>query len=220
MKRKGFNLIEMIIVGAIIGLVFLLTAPLVKSFGMVNERTRVQNEVDREFAVVSKFIKKQVRSGRNTRDDEKLTYKNIDGDEKKIDHVGYSKVFEIEKDSFYEDKLKKVNDDTEGKILFIEIPDEDSLKYAFFIFEKDDDSEIGSLIYTEAEAYESDDSIDFRMVDMADEEILMENVSSASFEMSSEGVVTFSIDLDVGEFEGKIKDSIRESAVSRIDLNI
>ncbi|ADO82503.1 pilus assembly FimT family protein [Ilyobacter polytropus] len=217
MKRKGFNLIEMIIVGAIIGLVFLLTAPLVKSFGMVNERIRVQNEVDREFAVVSKFIKKQVRSGKNTRENEKLTYTKSDGSEKTIDGVGYSKVFETETDfvnfsDLYYDDLKKKDDDKEGNVLFVEIPSESGSKYAFFVF-KEDENQKGQLIYTEVD----EDATDFGLVA---EEVLMENVSSASFELSSEGVVTFSIDLDVGEFEGKIKDSIRESAVSRIDLKI
>jgi hypothetical protein len=48
----------------------------------------------------------------------------------------------------------------------------------------------------------------------------MENVSSAIFELSTDGVVTFTVDLDVGDYEGKIKDSISESAVSRIDLDI
>lgn len=141
MKRKGFNLIEMIIVGAIIGLVFLLTAPLVKSFGMVNERIRVQNEVDREFAVVSKFIKKQVRSGKNTRENEKLTYTKSDGSEKTIDGVGYSKVFETETDfvnfsDLYYDDLKKKDDDKEGNVLFVEIPSESGSKYAFLFLKR------------------------------------------------------------------------------------
>jgi len=210
MKRKGFNLIEMLIAGAIIGLVFLLTAPLVKSFGMVNERIRVQNEVDREFAVVSKFIKKQVRSGRMDRSED--TIKDKDG----TNVNGYSALFSFDGEVTTEqiinnsvdlifDDLKITSDD--ANILFIETPDESNSKYAFFIFRK------GNLIYYELS--ESDTAYNSK-----NEEVLMENVSSASFELSSEGVVTFSIDLDVGEFEGKIKDSIRESAVSRIDLNI
>jgi len=214
MKRKGFNLIEMLIVGAIIGLVFLLTAPLVKSFGMVNERIRVQNEVDREFAVVSKFIKKQVRSGRRTTE---LIDEDSDGDND-ID-VAYVAAFDFDKDNTdkkiekftdlsLETKLKSSGDIEEGSgpVLFLEIPYEESdgslnSKFVFFIYDNN------QLKYIE----DFDDST---------EEVLMENVSSASFELSKEGVVTFSIDLDVGEFEGKIKDSIRESAVSRIDLNI
>ncbi len=214
MKRKGFNLIEMIIIGAIIGIVFTLTAPLIKSFGMVNERIRVQNEVDREFAVVSKFIKEQVRAGRNTRDDEKLTYTYIDGGETKekdISDVGYSKVFKTKEDfdhfsDLYYDDLEKKGDGDESNILFIEIPSESGSKYAFFVFKN------GRLIYTEVD----DDATDF---DEDNEEVLMENISSATFEFE-DGVVTFFIDLDVGDYEGKIKDSIRESAVSRINLDI
>jgi prepilin-type N-terminal cleavage/methylation domain-containing protein len=216
MKRKGFNLIEMLIVGAIIGLVFLLTAPLVKSFGMVNERTRVQNEVDREFAVVSKFIKKQVRSGRRTTE---LIDEDSDGDND-ID-VAYVAAFDFDKDNTdkkiekftdlsLETKLKSSGDIEEGSgpVLFLEIPYEESdgsfdSKFVFFIYDEDNKQ----LKYIEE-------------FDEDTEEVLVENVSGASFEVSSEGVVTFSIDLDVGEFEGKIKDSIRESAVSRIDLNI
>jgi hypothetical protein len=196
--------------------VFLLTAPLVKSFGMVNERTRVQNEVDREFAVVSKFIKKQVRSGRRTTE---LIDEDSDGDND-ID-VAYVAAFDFDKDNTdkkiekftdlsLETKLKSSGDIEEGSgpVLFLEIPYEESdgsfdSKFVFFIYDEDNKQ----LKYIEE-------------FDEDTEEVLVENVSGASFEVSSEGVVTFSIDLDVGEFEGKIKDSIRESAVSRIDLNI
>jgi prepilin-type N-terminal cleavage/methylation domain-containing protein len=204
MKRKGYNLIEMIIVGAIIGLVFLLTAPLVRSFGMVNERINVQNEVDREFAVVSKFIKEQVRSGRRTSE---IIDEDSDGVEDIT--VEYAEIFDFVSGktfSSFSGLTLITAADTSGPILFIEIPESDGSgdsKFVFFVY----DSDKGQLKYSE----------DF---DSNSEEVLIENVSSATFELSNDGVVTFSIDLDVGEFEGKIKDSIRESAVSRINLDI
>ena len=206
MKREGFNTIEMIIVVAIVGIVFSLTVPLVKSFGMVNERIRVQNEVDREFAVVSKFIKEQVRSGRRTS-------KSLAVD------VKYAAIFDFNGDyfnSFDNLSLKTVLDSDTGEIsasstgpiLFLEIPYDDS---------DDDSDEISKLVFFVFENNQLKYIEDF---DSSTEEVLMENVSSAIFELSTDGVVTFTVDLDVGDYEGKIKDSISESAVSRIDLDI
>jgi prepilin-type N-terminal cleavage/methylation domain-containing protein len=206
MKRKGFNIIEMIIVVAIIGIVFSLTAPLVKSFGMVNERIRVQNEVDREFAVVSKFIKEEVKSARRTS-------KSLDVD------VKYDAIFDLngeDFESFSDLTLEtELDEDTgtisalsTGSVLFLEIPYEESDDGS------DDDSKLVFLFFEDSQLRYIED------FDDSTEEILMENVSDGSFELSTDGVVTFSIDLDVGDYEGKIKDSIRESAVSRIDLDI
>jgi len=206
MKRKGFNIIEMIIVVAIIGIVFSLTAPLVKSFGMVNERIRVQNEVDREFAVVSKFIKEEVRSARRTS-------KSLDVD------VKYAAIFNLNGEDFdsFSDLIleTELDEDTgtisalsTGSVLFLEIPCEESDDGS------DDDSKLVFLFFEDSQLRYIED------FDDSTEEILMENISDGSFELSTDGVVTFSIDLDVGDYEGKIKDSIRESAVSRIDLDI
>lgn len=206
MKRKGFNIIEMIIVVAIIGIVFSLTAPLVKSFGMVNERIRVQNEVDREFAVVSKFIKEEVRSARRTS-------KSLDVD------VKYAAIFNLNGEDFdsFSDLIleTELDEDTgtisalsTGSVLFLEIPYEDSEDGS------DDDSKLVFLFFEDSQLRYIED------FDDSTEEILMENISDGSFELSTDGVVIFSIDLDVGDYEGKIKDSIRESAVSRIDLKI
>jgi len=206
MKREGFNIIEMIIVVAIIGIVFSLTAPLVKSFGMVNERIRVQNEVDREFAVVSKFIKEEVRSARRTS-------KSLDVD------VKYAAIFNLNGEDFesFSDLTLETELDEDagtisalstGSVLFLEIPYEESDDGS------DDDSKLVFLFFEDSQLRYIED------FDDSTEEILMENVSDGSFELSTDGVVTFSIDLEVGDYEGKIKDSIRESAVSRIDLDI
>jgi len=206
MKREGFNIIEMIIVVAIIGIVFSLTAPLVKSFGMVNERIRVQNEVDREFAVVSKFIKEEVRSARRTS-------KSLDVD------VKYAAIFNLNGEDFesFSDLTLETELDEDagtisalstGSVLFLEIPYEESDDGS------DDDSKLVFLFFEDSQLRYIED------FDDSTEEILMENISDGSFELSTDGVVTFSIDLEVGDYEGKIKDSIRESAVSRINLDI
>jgi prepilin-type N-terminal cleavage/methylation domain-containing protein len=189
MKKKGFNLIEVIIVGAILGIVFLIVSPLIKSFGMMSSRVNVQNEVDREFAVVSKFIKKQVRSGRKTGD---------------YDNVDYAGVFNNYENLYsYTDENSFFNSTTTtDSMLFIEVPDGSDSKFEFFIH----DSTNKQLKYSE----------DF---DSSSEEVLMENVEDASFQFE-DGVVTFFIDLDVGDYEGKIKDSIKESAVSRINMDL
>ena len=206
MKREGFNILEMIIIVAIVGIVFSLTAPLIKSFGMVNERIRVQNEVDREFAMVSKFIKEQVRSARRTSEtlDVDVKYAAIfDGDD-------FDSFSDLTLETELDEDTGKISAISTGPILFLEIPYEDS---------EDDSDDVSKLVFFVFDDNQLKYIEDF---DDSTEEILMENVdvSNSSFELSTEGAVTFSIDLDVGDYEGKIKDSIRESAVSRIDLDI
>lgn len=191
MKKKGFTLVEMIVVVAILSIVFLLGAPLIKSFEMMNGRINVQSEVDREFAVVSKFIKKQVKSGRRT---DRATGTNS--------NVEYAGVFSSYDDLYTDENKFFESATTTDSVLFIEVPSGDDSKFEFFIYNSDEKQ----IKYSE----------DFNP---ATEEVLMENVSDANFQYK-DGTVTFFIDLDVGDYEGKIKDSIKESAVSRINMDL
>ena len=65
MKKKGMTIIESVIAIALLGLVFLLVAPLVKSFGRVNNRVKTQKEIDKEFANINEFIQKKIRSAKD-----------------------------------------------------------------------------------------------------------------------------------------------------------
>lgn len=66
MKKKGMTLIESIATIAILGVVFLLATPLVRSFGRVSNRTKTQKEIDAEFSVVNEFIQKNIRAAKGS----------------------------------------------------------------------------------------------------------------------------------------------------------
>ncbi len=196
MRRIAFTIIEMVVAVAVISIIFLLSAPLVKSFGMINERVSIQNDVDREFAVVTKFIKKQIKAGKRTEKDA--------GGNSDIKYAGVFSEYTDNESEFFNNVL---GEDEKGNVLFIEIPYEDAdgsdeSKFVFFIY----DDVNKQLKYTED--FESDS-----------EEVLMDGLEGAWFQFK-DGVATFFIDLDVGEYEGKIKDSVEDSALSRINIDL
>ncbi|WP_319204809.1 prepilin-type N-terminal cleavage/methylation domain-containing protein [uncultured Ilyobacter sp.] len=222
MNKKGFTVIEALVSVAILAVVFLLSSPLVKGLGMVSGRVQMQKKVDHEFAVVTKFLKSRVRSAKDNRDlsgyNDKLGYVGVfkKFKEKDVDDEEYdSKPYYEAKDFF---KELETDEKKSGPILFLEIPVDstsESLnsKFVFFMFEKDKIKYRESKEFTEAD--ESDDTFTF---DGDGWETLMNNVEDCSFQYR-EGIVTFLIDMDVGDYEGKIKDRVRDTVVSRIDIN-
>ena len=65
MRKKGMTLIESVVAIALLGVIFLLVAPLINSFGKVKSRVHTQKEIDAEFSVVSEFIQKKVKENPN-----------------------------------------------------------------------------------------------------------------------------------------------------------
>jgi len=66
MKKKGMTLIESVVTIALLGVIFLLATPLIRSFGGVNTRVKTQKEIDAEFALVNEFIQKNIRGAKDT----------------------------------------------------------------------------------------------------------------------------------------------------------
>ena len=222
MNRRGFTVIETIVSVAVLAVVFLLSSPLIQSLGMVSRRVQVQKKVDHEFAIVTKFMKSKVRSAKNTRDLSKyngnLGYVGVfkKFKEKYPDDEDYdSKPYYEAKDFFGE---LETDEKKSGPILFLEIPSDSTAesvdsKFAFFMFEKDKIKYRESKEFTEAD--EPNDTFTF---DGDGWETLMDNVEDCSFQYR-EGIVTFFIDIDTGEYEGKISDRVKDSVVSRIEIN-
>lgn len=94
----------------------------------------------------------------------------------------------------------------DGVELRLQIPIEGSATpdSVSFIFEKDDITDLnGFLKYKQ---------------NSGSKEILMENVADATFRYQ-EGIILYYIDLDIGEYEGKLRSSFKGSASTRIDIN-
>ncbi len=88
MKKKGFTLIEIIMVTAVMGIVMLMFSPLISAFIGAQDRLYNQSKVDSRLNEVVEFIKRDVR---NARSDSNLGGKpvgvfiNKDGDDKEDD---------------------------------------------------------------------------------------------------------------------------------------
>lgn len=88
----------------------------------------------------------------------------------------------------------------DGSVLYLEIPDTSGTSQdTFFIFEDN------QLKYREG-------------ISPGATETLMNNVATATFRYQ-EGIILYYIDLDIGEFEGRLRSSFKGSASTRIDIN-
>jgi len=66
MKKKGFTLIEVIIVTAILGIIMLIFSPLIHSFIGAQDRLYNQSKVDSRLNEVVDFIKRDVRNAKSS----------------------------------------------------------------------------------------------------------------------------------------------------------
>ncbi len=197
MKKNGMTLIESIITVALIGVVFLLAKPLVNTFGRVKTRVKTQKQIDREFSNISDFIQKKIRSAKKT---------NIvsGGIANPLStYVGIYSSFNYNTDaattaSDFFSSTNKMADGTEGSVLFLEVPDSSGdPEFNFFIFD--------------------DSKLKYRVGFDGTNETLMDGVESATFKLQ-EGIVVYYIDLNISDLEGKLRDSLRSSASTRIDI--
>lgn len=204
MKNKGMTIIESVVTIALLGLIFLLIAPLINSFGKVNNRVKTQKEIDAEFSVVNEFIQKKIRSAKTTG-----TSSNELGR-----YVGVYSLFD--KDDFFDNG---VADNNEGNVLFLEIPDDDgNPEFTFFILEDN------KLKYREGINGTNEilmGNIDSSLPD--DDEDTKR--AKSNFRLH-QGIVVYHIKLDLTSYtygdenyEGKIKGTLRGSASTRIDIN-
>jgi hypothetical protein len=91
-----------------------------------------------------------------------------------------------------------VADGSEGSVLFLEVPDSSGdPEFNFFIFD--------------------DNKLKYRVGFDGTNETLMDGVESATFKLQ-EGIVVYYIDLNISDLEGKLRDSLRSSASTRIDI--
>ena len=188
MKKRGLTLIETVVVIALVGVVFLLMTPIIKSFGRVNTRVMTQKEVYKEFSNISEFIQKKIRSAkRSSKSSGSITVK----------YVGVFDTFSSTDSLFFTSANKKA-DGEEGSVLFLEVPDTSGgSEFVFFIFE--------------------DNKLKYREGFGGTNETLMNDVEDANFRFQ-EDILVYYINLDIGDYEGRLRDSLRSSASTRIDI--
>lgn len=197
MKKNGMTLIESIITVALIGVIFLLAKPLINTFGRVKTRVKTQKQIDREFSNTSDFIQKKIRSAKKTG----ILSAGIGNP--LSTYVGIYSSFAYNTDaattaSDFFSTTNKVADGSEGSVLFLEVPDSSGdPEFNFFIFD--------------------DNKLKYRVGFDGTNETLMDGVESATFKLQ-EGIVVYYIDLNISDLEGKLRDSLRSSASTRIDI--
>ena len=180
MKKNGMTIIESVVSIALLGLIFLLVAPLINSFGKVKNRVKTQKEIDAEFSVVNEFIQKKVKGA-----------KSSDGSNQ------YAQIFSELSD------FPGTTTSGEGNVLYLEIPmSSTSPEEVLFFFNETD--ELNKKLQ-----YSNDAGSTF--------ETLMENLTNATFKFQ-EGIVLYYIDLNIEEYEGKLRSSFKGSASTRIDI--
>lgn len=197
MKKNGMTLIESIITVALIGVIFLLANPLINTFGRVKTRVKTQKQIDREFSNTSDFIQRKIRSAKKTG----IISGGIGNP--MSTYVGVYSSFNYNTDaattaSDFFSSTNKVADGIEGSVLFIEVPDSSGdPEFNFFIFD--------------------DNKLKYRVGFDGTNETLMDGVENATFKFQ-EGIVVYYIDLNISDLEGKLRDSLRSSASTRIDI--
>jgi len=205
MKNKGMTIIESVVAIALLGVIFLLVAPLINSFGKVKNRVKTQKEIDAEFSVVNEFIQKKIRSA-------KVTGHSVGSvDNESGSYVGVYPSFESTSFDF----TGKLTDE-EGNVLFLEIPDIDGEpEFVFFILED------GELKYRDG--INGTEEILMNNLDITTGSgVTLKNKSNFKFD---KGIVIYHIKLNLENYtygdesyEGKIKGALRGSASTRIDF--
>ena len=195
MKKKGVTLLETVLSIALIGVIFLLVTPVIKSFGKVNTRVMTQKKIDNEFSSVNEFIQKKVRAAKRTG---KSSGGVIDPN-----YIGVFSSFSSDASVFFSDgsdgnPKNNVDDGSKGSVLFLEVPDTSgNSDFIFFIFQ--------------------DNELRYREGFGGTNEILMRDVEDASFKFQ-ENILVYYVDLNIGSYEGILRDSLRSSASTRIDI--
>ena len=203
MKKKGMTLIESVVTIALLGVIFLLVTPLIRSFGRVKGRIYTQNSIDKEFSNVNSFIQKKIRSAKRTGKSTGSGEESFDG---KIGYVGVFENFIDSSTDFFTsgESGNMLEDGEEGEALFLEVPSTSSNSdFVFFYFQEN------QLFYQE----------NFNPAKgSGNPSVLMSDIEEGYFRLRK-GVVVYYIDMYLGEeAEGRFNDSLRSSSTTRIDL--
>ena len=197
MKKKGMTLVESIITVAPLGVIFLLVTPVINSFGKVKNRVKTQKKIDREFSNTSDFIQRKIRAAKKTGSSSGGIGNPLST------YVGVYSSFEYDTDpattaAAFFDASNKKSDGDEGYVLFLEVPDSSGdPEFNFFIFDEN--------------------KLKYRVGFDGTNETLMDGVENVTFKLK-EGIVVYYIDLNIDDLEGKLRDSLRSSASTRIDI--
>lgn len=231
MKKQGMTLIESVTAIALLGVIFLLATPLIRSFGGVTTRVKTQKEIDADFLVINEFIQEKVRSAKRT--DKETPFSGTDKDDFHA-NLKYASIYkEFPSSNTANDLFKLTNRVDEGElgnVLVLEIPFEEGSDPS------DDRDGDGESLESQFEIFAFEDgALKYKIVDYVDGsfgnfETLINDVEvysdpdtedpleKSSFKLDG-GILIYYINLDIGDSEGKFRDSLRGSASTRIDIN-
>lgn len=202
MKKNGMTLVESVVTVALVGVIFLLVVPVLKSFGQVKNRVHSQRQIDKEFSNVNAFIQKKIRSA-------KRTSKGLGSSEEdfNIGYVGVFNSFTDDSSAFFTSGStgNRIDDGGEGSALFLEVPSSSSNSDFVFLYFKDK-----QLFYQEG----------FNPPPDSGNPVLLMDSVEGYFRLR-EGIVVYSIKLDLGLDPGdekKFRTSLKSSATTRIDI--
>jgi len=229
MKKNGMTIIESVVAIALLGIIFLLVAPLINSFGKVKNRVKTQKQIDAEFSVVNEFIQEKIRAAKRT--DKETPFSGADKDEfhTNLKYVSVYNDFHNTANTLFAVSNRAAEGEL-GNVLVLEIPFEEGEDAA------DDRDGDGERLESQFEILAFiDGALKYKVIDYADNsfknfETLIENVEvysdpdnedpleKSSFKLDK-GILVYYINLNIDDSEGKFRDSLRGSASTRIDIN-
>lgn len=152
----------------------------------------------RGFGKVNNRVKTQKEIDREFANINEFIQKKVKSAKSSDGSGEYAKVFESLSD------FPGTSTSQEGDVLYFQVPIEStSPDEVLFIFDKTDVSN-KKLQYSKDAGN--------------NKETLMENLADATFKFQ-EGIILYHIDLDIGEYEGKLRSSFKGSASTRINID-
>jgi len=186
MKKRGFSLLEIIVVTAIMGIVMLIFSPMINAFIGAQDRISNQSKVDSRLNEVVEFIKRDVRNARSIgeSDDEEL-----EGEAVKI----------------YNDDIA-ISNGIGNKIIIYTTDLEGNSKYIQYILEGEE------LKLKSSDTFEELSETSNKSV------IILSNVEKCEFKYEDK-ILLFYFKINIPEkLKGKIRNEVRDVAITRINL--
>jgi len=204
MKKRGTTLVEMLVVVALLGVIFLMFIPLIGSYSDLHQRMRTQSKVDNRLKEVTEIIKRRVRGAKSHN---RLGNQPI-------------AIFSTSGSSL---ALQAPSDTTTGSVIVINEYDIRSDEWQFLKFQVQDNKlKVSSLVRGENEGstVTDEDFNNFIKNTGTANDNLLNNLEFGSFSYSHR-ILKFHFTIDIPEsLEGKLDNDIVDTATTRIDIDL